>query len=177
MNKQNLNEQVSRIKSMMGLNEEMDPMMDQDKVQELQNDLASAGVDPLDNEELQELQPDCPVDTPEEHADVMEKLKGAVESMQGDRNKLKSLLKQVIGLIKNNKKKAAQPVQEQVAAAPLVIAGVTIPPVAITIALGFLALLIVISLAKSIFGGGTRQSRECREKNRLFRRFGPAGVV
>lgn len=165
--KQNLNEQISKIKSIMGL---MNEEMNSQAVEEFQNELASAGVERLDNEELSELQPDCPVEVPQEHPEVMEELKTAVERIT-DRRTLLSLLKQVMTLRRNTKKQA--PVQEQ--AAPLVLAGVTIPPVAITIALGFLALLIVISLAKSIFGGGG--NNDCKRKHRLFRRFGPAGVV
>jgi len=167
--KNTLNEEVSRIKSIMGL---MNEEMNSQAFEEFQNALDSAGIERLDNEELSELQPDCPVEVPQEHPEVMEDLKNAVERIT-DRRTLLSLLKEVMTLRRNAKKQA--PVQEQ--AAPIVLAGVTIPPVAITIALGFLALLIVISLAKSIFGGGGRRNNDCKRKNRLFKRFGLSGVV
>lgn len=164
----NLNEQVQRIKTMMGLiNEEMN----QQGVQEFQNELQMAGVEPLSDEELNELQPDCPVETPSEHSDVMEQLKVAIEKIS-DRRSLVSLLKQVMGL--KRKQASKENVQEQVE--PLIIAGVTIPPIAITVALGFIALLIVIKLAKLILGVGGR-NKDCERKHRLFQRFGPQGVV
>lgn len=178
MKKLNLQEQVSRIRSMMGVNENVDSAQ-----QEFDSALASAGI-VLTPEEKSEINPDCPVEKPAEHSDVMGQLETAISNIN-DKGQLKGLLKQVLSMRKRAKQPqpatssiaAPQDMNEQ--AVPVIVAGVSVPPVALTIALGFVALLIVIKLYKLIFGGGNRerQSSDCRKKHRLVRRFGISGVV
>lgn len=156
------------MKGIMGINENVESNAGE---QEFDSILSSVGIQ-LTPEEKSEIQPDCPVELPQQHSDVMGQLESAVNNIN-DKGQLKSLLKQVLSM------KRTQNVQEQGAAAGVLIAGVSVPPVALTIAIGFVALLIVLKLGKLLFGGGTRvrQNPDCRRKHRLYRRFGIGGVV
>jgi CHASE3 domain sensor protein len=126
--------------------------------------LASAGIQ-LTPEEMQEVSPDCPVEKPEEH----ENLINQIESNLGRMNlrNLVRVLKQLMQL--KNKRMNEQ-------AEAIVIAGVTVPAVALIAIVGILIIIVIFKIARLIFGG-ERGFRDCRRKNRLFRRFGVQGVV
>lgn len=165
---------------MMGVNENVDSAE-----QEFDSALASAGI-VLTPEEKSEINPDCPIEKPAEHSDVMGQLETAISNIN-DKEELKGLLKQVMVLLQNKQEKpqpntssiaAPQDMNEQ--AAPVIVAGVSVPPAAFTIALGFVALLLVLKLAKLIFGGRDRDRSRgsgCKKKHKLFNRFGISGVV
>jgi hypothetical protein len=62
-------------------------------------------------------------------------------------------------------------------ASGLVILGVTIPPVAIAIVAGLITLMLIIKLAKLIFGKKTHKtSSSCKRRSKLFRKFGVDGM-
>jgi hypothetical protein len=134
--------------------------------QQLDSVLAKAGV-VLTREEKIELSPECPIEEPpSQHAEVIDNIKSKIETM--DLNNLVKTLSQVKSLIG----KKPQPVQEQIA--PVLIAGIAVPGVAVAIVAGFIALIIVIKIAKLISRGG-RPKPACARRRRLVRKFGLEG--
>jgi len=134
--------------------------------QQLDSVLAKAGV-VLTPKEKMELSPECPMEEPpSQHAEVIDNIKSKIETM--DLNNLVKTLSQVKSLIG----KKPQPVQEQIA--PVLIAGIAVPGVAVAIVAGFIALIIVIKIAKLISRGG-RPKPACARRRRLVRKFGLEG--
>ena len=134
--------------------------------QQLDKILAQAGVT-LTLDEKMELSPECPMEEPpSQHAEIIDNIKSKIELM--DLSNLVKTLSQVKSLIG----KKPQPVQEQIA--PILIAGITVPGVAVAIVAGFIALIIVIKIAKLISRGG-RPKPACARRRRLVRKFGLEG--
>ena len=134
--------------------------------QQLDKILAQAGVT-LTPDEKMELSPECPMEEPpSQHAEIIDNIKSKIELM--DLSNLVKTLSQVKSLIG----KKPQPVQEQIA--PVLIAGITVPGVAVAIVAGFIALIIVIKIAKLISRGG-RPKPACARRRRLVRKFGLEG--
>ena len=134
--------------------------------QQLDKILAQAGVT-LTPDEKMELSPECPMEEPpSQHAEIIDNIKSKIELM--DLSNLVKTLSQVKSLIG----KKPQPVQEQIA--PILIAGITVPGVAVAIVAGFIALIIVIKIAKLISRGG-RPKPACARRRRLVRKFGLEG--
>ena len=134
--------------------------------QQLDKILAQAGVT-LTPDEKMELSPECPMEeTPSQHAEIIDNIKSKIELM--DLSNLVKTLSQVKSLIG----KKPQPVQEQIA--PILIAGIAVPGVAVAIVAGFIALIIVIKIAKLISRGG-RPKPACARRRRLVRKFGLEG--
>jgi hypothetical protein len=134
--------------------------------QQLDKILAQAGFT-LTPDEKKELSPECPMgEPPSQHAEVIDNIKSKIETM--DLNNLVKTLSQVKSLIG----KKPQPVQEQIA--PVLIAGIAVPGVAVAIVAGFIALIIVIKIAKLISRGG-RPKPACARRRRLVRKFGLEG--
>ena len=134
--------------------------------QQLDKILAQAGVT-LTPDEKMELSPECPMEEPpSQHAEVIDNIKSKIELM--DLSNLVKTLSQVKSLIG----KKPQPVQEQIA--PVLIAGIAVPGVAVAIVAGFIALIIVIKIAKLISRGG-RPKPACARRRRLVRKFGLEG--
>ena len=134
--------------------------------QQLDSVLAKAGV-VLTPEEKMELSPECPMEEPpSQHAEVIDNIKSKIELMDlGNLVKTLSQVKSLIG-------KKPKPVQEQIA--PILIAGIAVPGVAVAIVAGFIALIIVIKIAKLISRGG-RPKPACARRRRLVRKFGLEG--
>lgn len=134
--------------------------------QQLDKILAQAGVT-LTPDEKMELSPECPMEEPpSQHAEIIDNIKSKIELM--DLSNLVKTLSQVKSLIG----KKPQPVQEQIA--PILIAGIAVPGVAVAIVAGFIALIIVIKIAKLISRGG-RPKPACARRRRLVRKFGLEG--
>jgi hypothetical protein len=134
--------------------------------QQLDKILAQAGVT-LTPDEKMEISPECPMEEPpSQHAEVIDNIKSKIELM--DLSNLVKTLSQVKSLIG----KKPQPVQEQIA--PILIAGIAVPGVAVAIVAGFIALIIVIKIAKLISRGG-RPKPACARRRRLVRKFGLEG--
>ena len=135
-------------------------------VEQLNTTLTPLGVS-LTPEEASELQPECEAPYSGPYSDIVNKISEKLDNMSLDG--LKNTLKQVLSF------KKKQPVQEQLA--PIVIAGVTIPGVAVAVVLGVIALIIVVKIAKAIGGGHghRRHSSPCKRRRQLVKRFGIDG--
>ena len=135
-------------------------------LEQLNTTLSPLGVN-LTPEEASELQPECEAPYSGPYSDIVNKISEKLDNMSLDG--LKSTLKQVLSF------KKKQPVQEQLA--PLVIAGVTIPGVAVAVVLGVIALIIVVKIAKAIGGGHGRRRHgsACKRRRKLVKRFGIDG--
>jgi hypothetical protein len=139
------------------------------ELQTLNNVLSQSNVEPISPDEVDELSPDCPVDIPQN--EYQGKLSEIQEKINNTNNidVLKSELKKISSL------KKQQPVQEQ--ATPIMILGVTVPPVAIAVVAGLITLMIIVKLAKLIFGKKTHKtSSSCKRRSKLFRKFGVDGM-
>ena len=136
--------------------------------QEFDSLLMSAGVI-LTPEEKSEIQPNCEeFETPSQYSKIVDVIKQNLDKM--DKNGLVNTLKQVLSIQK--KSKSPQPTQEQLA--PVIIAGVSVPGVAVVIVAGVMALIIVVKLGKLIFGGRSRSGVNpgCKRRRKLVRKFG-----
>ena len=149
----------------MGLSEPSKESLDFNP-EELNSTLSPLGVS-LTPDEMVELQPECDAPYSGPFADVVSKISEKLDNMSIDG--LKNTLRQVLSL------KKKQPVQEQLA--PVIIAGVTVPGVAVAVILGVIALIIVVKIVKAIGGGGNGrgQGSSCKRRRKLVKRFGIDG--
>ena len=150
-------------KEVKDIQEELSP-----QEQELDSLLMSAGVI-LTPEEKSEIQPNCDAfEIPPQYSNIVDGIKQNLEKL--DKNGLVNTLKQVLSIQK--KSKSPQPVQEQLA--PVIIAGVAVPGVAVAVVAGVVALIIIVKLGKLIFGGRSRggSSPACKRRRKLVRKFG-----
>jgi hypothetical protein len=131
---------------------------------EFNSALASAGIR-LTPEEMEEVQPDCPVEKPEEHENLINQIESNLDKMN---------VKNLVGVLKQLLQVKNKRMNEQAEA--IIIAGVTVPPAVLFAVVGILIIIVIFKIARSIFGS-ERGFRDCRRKNRLFRRFGVQGVV
>lgn len=157
-------------KEVKDIKEELTP-----QEQEFDSLLMSAGVI-LTPEEKSEIQPNCDeVETPPQYSNLVDSIKQQLQNM--DKGGLVKTLKQVLSIKKNVKSSptssiSPQPMQEQLA--PVIIAGVSVPGVAVAVVAGVVALIIIIKLGRLIFGGGTRTTVNpgCKRRRKLVRKFG-----
>jgi hypothetical protein len=141
--------------------------------QELDSLLMSAGI-VLTPEEKSEIQPECQqFEIPPQVSSIVDTIKQKLDGM--DKVGLINTLKQVLSIQK--KTKSPQPTQEQLA--PVIIAGVSVPGVAVAVVVGLIALIIVVKIAGLIKGskrGHTRSGQSfCKRRRKLVRRFGIDG--
>ena len=137
-------------------------MMQQD-TEEFKQELQDVG-EMLTDEEIQELQPGCSLASQvPEHSDELKKFEDEVSRMSIPQ--IKSKIKELKAMQKSNK------VQEQNYAGDVMGAQVGKGLI------GLFILVCIIGLFRKIFRGGTRTRPECRQRNRLVRRFGPAGLT
>ena len=122
----------------------------------------------LTPEEMEEISPDCPLEEPTEHNDLFQKIVANIEGMG-----ISQLFKELKNLssLKNKKQMG-----EQVGAA-VIIAGVSVPFVAVAVIGGLIAIAIIVKIVKLISGGNRRPKRSsaCKRRNRLVRKFGMDG--
>ena len=159
-------------KEVKDIKEELTP-----QEQEFDSLLMSAGVI-LTPEEKSEIQPNCDeVETPPQYSNLVDSIKQQLQNM--DKGGLVKTLKQVLSIKKNTKpaptssiSQVQQPIQEQLT--PVIIAGVSVPGVAVAVVAGVVALIIIVKLGRLIFGGGTRTTVNpgCKRRRRLVRKFG-----
>ena len=144
------------------------------ELQTLNNVLSQSNVTPIASDEIDELSPDCPVDIPQnEYSNTLEQIQEKINNIN-DINTLKSELKK-ISTLQKQPQPVQQPVQEQ--AVPIIILGVAVPPVAITIVAGTILLMLIIKLAKLIFGKKTHKtSSSCKRRSKLFKKYGVDGM-
>jgi CHASE3 domain sensor protein len=139
-------------------------LLSEQKEEQLNSVLATAGIQ-LTPEEMQEVNSDCPIEKPKQH----EKLINQIES-----NLKKMSVKNLVGVLKQLLQVKKNRINEQTEA--IIIAGVSVPPMILIAIVGVLIIIVIFMIARSIFGS-ERGFRDCRRKNRLFRRFGVQGVV
>lgn len=133
--------------------------------QQFDNVLSQAGIT-LSDEEKMELSPECPIEEPpSEYAEIVNKIKSNLDKM--DVNGLVKVLKQVTSVKDKNLK-------EQVGGA-ILIAGISVPAVAVAAVAGLIAIIIIVKLAKLIFRKGRKSGPSCKRRRKLISRFGVEG--
>ena len=149
------NEKLNQLKKVV--KEQMDGI---DEFEQILQDVG----EPLSNEEIQELQPNCPISSEvPEHADELRKFEEEVKGMSI--SEIKNKIKELKAIQRSNK------VQEQNYAGDVmgmkVVKGLA----------GLMILVLIIELFRRIFRGGTRTNKACRQRNRLVRRYGIRGAT
>jgi hypothetical protein len=192
MKKQTLNEEVSRIKDMMGklINErqkhsyreaEVDESEDVQDISDLEfdetnQDLVDMGEEPITPEEANALV-SCPDDEeetiPAEHLSTWQKLKTAINSTN-DRDALKNAFKQIRGAMKAKKSEQnEQALAAALAVETVTVLGIPILPFAFGLVGGLALLTILGRLLKRIKNGPEpgERGRNCRAEDRRYRRM------
>jgi hypothetical protein len=142
--------------------------------QELDSLLMSVGI-VLTPEEKSEIQPECQqFEIPSQVSSIVDSIKQKLDGM--NKVGLINTLKQVLSIQK--KTKSPQPTQEQLA--PVIIAGVSVPGVAVAVVVGLIALIIVVKIARLIKQGKRQYNRlgqpvTCKRRRKLVRKFGIDG--
>lgn len=161
-----MNRSYSKIRHIQEANQKLEKRLlseQMDGMEEFNQILQDVG-EPLSDEEIQELQPECPISSEvPEHEDELKKFEEEVKRMTIPqiKNKIKELKTQQ----KSNQ------VEEQNYAGDVmgmkVIRGLA----------GLMILVLIIELFRRIFRGGTRTNKACRQRNRLVRRYGIRGAT
>lgn len=194
MKKQTLNEEVSRIKDMMGklINERQkhsyrepegdeQPMDMQEDISDLEfdetnQDLVDMGEEPITPEEANALV-SCPDDEeetiPAEHLPTWQKLKAAINSTN-DRDTLKNAFKQIRSAMKAKKSEQnEQAVAAALAAETVTVLGIPIATFAFGLVAGLALLTILGRLLTRMIKGPEpgERARNCRADDRRYRRM------
>ena len=170
-----MNRSYSKIRHIQEANQRLERRILSEQVdgmEEFKQELQDVG-ETLSDEEIQELQPDCPiVNEVPEHADVVNKFQEQLKTMSIPeiKNKIKELKAQ-----QKNSSLQEQPSAIGIDTGTLNKAGIGFAKGIV----GLLILLCIIELFKKIFGGRerTRVRPECRQRNRLVRRYGLRGAT
>ena len=168
-----MNRSYSKIRHIQEANQRLERRILSEQVdgmEEFKQELQDVG-EVLSDEEIQELQPECPiVNEVPEHKDVISKFQEELKTMSIPeiKNKIKELKAQ----------QKSNPLQEQ---GDYTVTS-SMDKAAIGAAKGIVGLLIllcIIELFKKIFGGRerTRVRPECRQRNRLVKRYGLRGAT
>jgi hypothetical protein len=161
-----LNEEISRMKTIMLIKEDVSDL----EFEETNQDLVDMGENPITPQEAEALVA-CPdeeeQDVPAEYQPTLQKIKSAINSTN-DREALKNAFKQVRSMMKS--KKDVQKEQASIFAGQMVL-GV---PIA-TAGLMFIGALILLSIIGRLLTG-PREPRErrrgsCRAEDRRFKRM------
>jgi hypothetical protein len=161
-----MNRSYSKIRHIQESNQRLEKRILSEQVdgmEEFKQELQDVG-ETLSDEEIQELQPECPISSEvPEHADELKKFEEEVSKMTISqiKNKIKELKSQ----------QDDGQVQEQNYGGNVmgmnVMKGIG----------GLMILVLVIELFRRIFRGGTRTNKACRQRNRLVRRYGLRGAT
>ena len=132
-------------------------------MEEFKQELQDVG-EMLSDEEIQELQPDCPISSEvPENSDELKRFEEEVSRMTIPQ--IKSKIKELKAMQKSDK------VQEQNYGGDVMGAQVGKGLI------GLFILVCIIGLFRKLFRGGTRTRPECRQRNRLVRRYGLRGAT
>ncbi len=163
-----LNEEISRIKSMMLIKEDVSDL----EFEETNQDLSEMGEEPLSPEEAEALV-SCPdeeeTEVPSQYQPVLQKIKSVINSTN-DRETLKGAFKQVREALRSKKK--LQQEQSSIFAGQMVL-GVPIG----TAALMFVGAIILLSIIGRLLTGPRerfpreQKRRNCRAEDRKFKRM------
>lgn len=161
-----MNRSYSKIRHIQESNQKLErrTLSEQvDGMEEFKQELQDVG-EMLSDEEIQELQPDCPISSEvPENSDELKRFEEEVSRMTIPQ--IKSKIKELKAMQKSNK------VQEQNYAGDVMGAQVGKGLI------GLFILVCIIGLFRKLFRGGTRTRPECRQRNRLVRRYGLRGAT
>ena len=161
-----MNRSYSKIRHIQEANQRLERRVLSEQVdgmEEFKQELQDVG-EMLSDEEIQELQPDCPISSEvPENSDELKRFEEEVSRMTIPQ--IKSKIKELKAMQKSDK------VQEQNYAGDVMGAQVGKGLI------GLFILVCIIGLFRKIFRGGTRTRPECRQRNRLVRRYGLRGAT
>ena len=161
-----MNRSYSKIRHIQESNQRLEKRILSEQVdgmEEFKQELQDVG-ETLSDEEIQELQPECPISSEvPEHADELKKFEEEVKTMSI--SQIKNKIKELKSIQTSDK------VQEQNYGGDVmgmkVVRGLA----------GLMILVLVIELFRRIFRGGVRTNKACRQRNRLVRRYGLRGAT
>jgi len=161
-----MNRSYSKIRHIQEANQRLEKRLlseQMDGMEEFNQELQDVG-ETLSAEEIQELQPECSIsyEVPE-YSNEIKKFEDEVKKMTVPQ--IKNKIKELKAQQRSNK------VQEQNYGGNVMGAQV-MKGIA-----GLMILVLIIELFRRIFGGGTRTNKECRQRNRLVRRYGIRGAT
>jgi hypothetical protein len=161
-----MNRSYSKIRHIQEANQRLERRVLSEQVdgmEEFKQELQDVG-EMLSDEEIQELQPDCPISSEvPENSDELKRFEEEVSRMTIPQ--IKSKIKELKAMQKSDK------VQEQNYAGDVMGAQVGKGLI------GLFILVCIIGLFRKLFRGGTRTRPECRQRNRLVRRYGLRGAT
>lgn len=161
-----MNRSYSKIRHIQEANQRLERRVISEQVdgmEEFKQELQDVG-EMLSDEEIQELQPDCPISSEvPENSDELKRFEEEVSRMTIPQ--IKSKIKELKAMQKSDK------VQEQNYAGDVMGAQVGKGLI------GLFILVCIIGLFRKLFRGGTRTRPECRQRNRLVRRYGLRGAT
>jgi hypothetical protein len=161
-----MNRSYSKIRHIQEANQRLERRVLSEQVdgmEEFKQELQDVG-EMLSDEEIQELQPDCPISSEvPENSDELKRFEEEVSRMTIPQ--IKSKIKELKTMQKSDK------VQEQNYGGDVMGAQVGKGLI------GLFILVCIIELFRRIFRGGVRTSKECRQRNRLVRRYGLRGAT
>jgi hypothetical protein len=161
-----MNRSYSKIRHIQEANQRLERRVISEQVdgmEEFKQELQDVG-EMLSDEEIQELQPDCPISSEvPENSDELKRFEEEVSRMTIPQ--IKSKIKELKAMQKSDK------VQEQNYGGDVMGAQVGKGLI------GLFILVCIIGLFRKLFRGGTRTRPECRQRNRLVRRYGLRGAT
>jgi hypothetical protein len=161
-----MNRSYSKIRHIQEANQRLERRVISEQVdgmEEFKQELQDVG-EMLSDEEIQELQPDCPISSEvPENSDELKRFEEEVSRMTIPQ--IKSKIKELKSMQKSDK------VQEQNYGGDVMGAQVGKGLI------GLFILVCIIGLFRKLFRGGTRTRPECRQRNRLVRRYGLRGAT
>ena len=161
-----MNRSYSKIRHIQEANQRLERRVLSEQVdgmEEFKQELQDVG-EMLSDEEIQELQPDCPISSEvPENSDELKRFEEEVSRMTIPQ--IKSKINELKAMQKSDK------VQEQNYAGDVMGAQVGKGLI------GLFILVCIIGLFRKLFRGGTRTRPECRQRNRLVRRYGLRGAT
>ena len=150
----NLQEQISKIKGMMRINETQSSML----LGAINKDMMEIGEQPLDMEEMDDLlgcREEEPENIDQEQMSIFQKIKSIINSSESNKP-LKEAFKQIKGLLKSKKG------QQQEQLETMVILGVSAPVAALIVVGGLLLITILIKMIKNL-GGDREYVPSCKQ--------------
>lgn len=166
-----MNRSYSKIRHIQESNQRLEKRLlkeeDSQMIDNVNDELASVGEEPVSLEDVQFALNDCPLETP---PNVDGKKKTMLQKIKGEIDKLTSVedIKGLIQKIKSIFKRKTQSEQMEI----VTVGSMAIPVVFIQVFAGIIILMLIVKLIKLI-GGNTRTSPECRKASRRMRKYGP----
>jgi hypothetical protein len=166
-----MNRSYSKIRHIQEANQRLEKRLlkeeESQMIDNVNDELASVGEEPVSLEDVQFALNDCPLETP---PNVDGEKKTMLQNIKGEIDKLTSVedIKGLIQKIKSIFKRKTQSEQMEI----VTVGSMAIPVVFIQVFAGIIILMLIVKLIKLI-GGNTRTSPECRKASRRMRKYGP----